>query len=648
MRAIGPMSRQTLPIFFVLLWSLANAACGGSSGQPTPVVVSVTFAAPAPPTFMAMGANATLAVTTNDARGVKWSCTTAGAAPCSSANFSSPQTRNLGTTVFTAPETAETVMISATSVTDPTANASAAITVHGPAHNFVFYASGEDIFTDEFSIAGVVSILDTASADGSFAVVGGEQDLNDGDPDVGDNLADSLIIGGSLGPVVNGTQTLSLQTNSVFVGAQGAETFVLAFSNPNHALITEVNVAHASGSFDLQTATTPPTTGSFSFVGNGHDLAGGAIAAGGVFTIGANAAVTGILDFNDAGSPPSRNNVLSGSFGTPDSLGRGTATNILGVDTFYYVVGPKVIRLIDMDENDTAVGSAYSQGANPSFSNASIGQSVFSVGSSLGLYAAVGQFAVGPGAAAKSRSNAVVAEGVAPVTNTFTGVGDLNESVNSFGPLLPAQLFGGTYNLASSGYGTLSFTPGSFGDVATIGVYAVDPTLNILDPNNTCCGGGALLAEMDSTLLGTGLLLPQTDITVASFSGSYAFGGQGDVPQGEFDFLGSATATRSNADVTFSGSGVYNGATGITFSGTAAPDGGNPGRYVLNPLTLTSSDAQAQVFPINQVVAAYQASGSQLLWVEVDNGSFFFGSLQQVPGPGADAKKAEPNIQRHH
>jgi hypothetical protein len=115
MRTIGPMSRQISPVFFVLLCSLANAACGGGSGQPGPVVVSVTFVAPAPPTFMSLGANDTLAVTTNDNRGVKWSCTIAGAAPCSSANFSSPQTRSLVTTVFTAPETAETVMISATS-----------------------------------------------------------------------------------------------------------------------------------------------------------------------------------------------------------------------------------------------------------------------------------------------------------------------------------------------------------------------------------------------------------------------------------------------------------------------------------------------------------------------------------------------------
>jgi hypothetical protein len=533
-------------------------------------------------------------------------------------------------------------------VTDPTANATAAIIVHGPAHNFVFYASGEDGFGDECSVAGVVSIADTASADGSFAVVGGEQDFNDGDPSVGDNLQDSLMIGGSLSPVANGTQTLSLQTNSAFVGAQGAETFVLAFSNPSHALITEFSTAGVSGSFDLQTATTPPTTGSFSFVGNGHDLEGGAIAAGGVFTVGANAAVTGILDINEAGSPPSRNNALSGSFGPPDSLGRGTATNVLGVSAFYYVVGTKVIRIIDMDANDTAVGSAYSQGANPSFSNGSVGQSIFAAGNFLGLYAAVGQFTVGPGAAAKSRSNAVVPEGAAPVTNTFTGVGDLNESVNSFGPLLPAQLFGGACSLPSSGYGTLSFTAGSFGDVGTIGVYAVDPTLNILDPNNSCCGGGALLAEMDSTLVGTGILLPQTDITVASFSGSYVFGGQGDNPQGEFDFLGSATGTKSNADVTFSGSGMSTDATGVTFSATAAPDGGNPGRYALNPLMLTTTDVHAQGFPFDQIVTAYQASGSQLLWIEVDNGSFFFGSLQQVPGPGADAKKAESNVQQHH
>jgi len=48
------------------------------------------------------------------------------------------------------------------------------------------------------------------------------------------------------------------------------------------------------------------------------------------------------------------------------------------------------------------------------------------------------------------------------------------------------------------------------GDIAKFGIYAVDPALNILDPNGPATdGGGALIAEMDANLVGTGSLVPQ-------------------------------------------------------------------------------------------------------------------------------------------
>ena len=76
------------------------------------------------------------------------------------------------------------------------------------------------------------------------------------------------------------------------------------------------------------------------------------------------------------------------------SLGRGTITNNAGfpVSLNYYVVGPEVIRIVNVDATDTAVGSAFGQGSNPSFSNGSIRQSVFSLENSPTGYAAAGQF----------------------------------------------------------------------------------------------------------------------------------------------------------------------------------------------------------------------------------------------------------------
>ena len=125
---------------------------------------------------------------------------------------------------------------------------------------------------------------------------------------------------------------------------------------------------------------------------------------------------------------------------------------------------------------------AYSQGANPNFSSASIGASVFSLGQSIDFYSAAGQFTVNLAASAKNGPTWVTHAGAAAEsTRNFGGVGDLNEVD---GPLLPAASINGTYTLAANGYGSMTFAEG-FGDVAVLDVYAVDPTLNILHPNNT-------------------------------------------------------------------------------------------------------------------------------------------------------------------
>ena len=62
------------------------------------------------------------------------------------------------------------------------------------------------------------------------------------------------------------------------------------------------------------------------------------------------------------------------------------------------------------------------------------------------------------------------------------------------------------------------------GDVSVLGVYMVDPNINILDPNNSSGTGGALVVDLDLTQNGTGVLIPQTDTTPGAFSGNYDFG----------------------------------------------------------------------------------------------------------------------------
>ena len=647
------MNRGNLLIVLVALCTVGNAACGSSSSS-TGLEIVITTA----PASMVVGATADVVATvTDDPKngGVTWSCSPAPS--CGTTSFNPDQTQSGAASMFTAPSVippgSQQVTITATSVSDTSISSNSVnITIGVASNNFSFYVTGREanVAGDTYSIAGIVTI----SADGSGRVLGGVEDYNDGDGITSPQPNGDSITGGSLvmdhDGSGNGILTLMIPGNTN-LGVNGRESFALNFPNSTHALITQFDgTATSSGSLDLQTSTSVPTSGGFSFVASGAGVDGEPVADGGVFTI-TGTSIAGIVDVNDGGAF-SRGTLFTGILGPADSLGRGTITNNAGfpVSFNYYMVGPEVIRIVNVDPTDTAVGSAFGQGSNPSFSNGSIRQSVFSLENSPTGYAAAGQFSTSPAADARPESNAsAVAHQGQPASNEFDGIGDLNELD---GAVLTAANITGTYSLDSNGYGTFNFD-GGFGDVATLGIYAVDPALNILDPNNPSAGGAvAVLAEMDENLVGIGALLPQTDVTVSSFAGFYAFGAQGQTSAGfdEFDFLGGATV--SEAGTVFSGTGslsdpfatLTGGVESQTaaFSATAVPDTapGHAGRYTLNPVAVASTTSDFTPFDFN-TVTAYQANGQQLFWVEVDPHSEFGGSLQQNPSsvvPSATAR----------
>ena len=135
-----------------------------------------------------------------------------------------------------------------------------------------------------------------------------------------------------------------------------------------------------------------------------------------------------------------------------------------------------------------------------------------------------------------------------PASGTFTGVADDNEYDND--TIVLKASIAGNYTIATNGYGSLTIAAGDLEIVSVLGIYMTDPLLNLSDPNNTSSGsGGALLADLDGEnpatgLNGTGVVIPQTDTSRASFAGSYAFGAQafnvarGDDLGDEFDFVG--------------------------------------------------------------------------------------------------------------
>ena len=659
------MNRGTLWIVLLSICALAVAGCGGSSHR-----VTITTA---PTTLTAGTSSNVIAIDSHDSSDqINWTCAPTGA--CGS--FNPTPTQSGAASSYTAPAVAPSggsVMITATSMDHPSRSDTVSIAITAvQTANFVFSLNGEENNDsgDFYSLAGVVAI----AQDGSGNVLSGEQDYNDGDGNTSPQPTGDSITGGTLVMANDGSgnATLTLTTSNTNLPNGGTEVFALAFANPNHAVIVQFDgSATSSGSYDLQISTAAPVgapSASFSFVASGTNTGGDPVCDGGMFSVDASGNITGIYDLNDSDNQPATfaNPIPAGvTTGSVDTFGRGVITGALfgGAAINYYVVGPEVLRLIAVDTAATALGSAYGQGTSAgSFSSASLGPSVFQIGSVASLYGAVGEFSTGAEAGVvkgKARANTPVREAGTACTGTgpcsFSGEGDYND-LHSGGGGFVGDL-SGSYMVDANGYGSLNFDGTFANTIDVFGVYAVDPTLNILDPNNTtdtADSGGALIAEMDANLFGTGSIVPQTDVTQTSFSGFYAFGGQGIGDGGEFDFLGTGTVTPGDSNSTLVGEGALSDPFGVfdapseipvTFNATPSlPD--NDGRYFINPLVVeTGPDTTINL----AFVAAYQASGGQLFWVGTEEGTYFLGPLEQGTAPASDARKAQAkaSVKKH-
>jgi len=513
--------------------------------------------------------------------------------------------------------------------------------------NFAFYVSGREANDDKGDTYSIVGVFTVNMANGE--VIGGEQDYNDGDNVSSPQPGGDTIVGGSLTVDGNtGKAKLILTTNDASVGRDGQESFAVQFVNANHALLAQYDgIATSGGSMDLQTLPSKLTapTGAFAFSASGVDTASNDIASGGIFKLTSNgdgtSALSGTIDTNDAGSRVT-GAPFTATLTAPDFFGRGTLRNntaaALGFAINYYVVGPEVIRFIDVDlkRGDSGMVWAYGQGGG-TFSNTSLaGSSVFRVASPSGgsiIYAALGSFST-------SNTSSDPAD--------FTGVGDVEES-GAFQGDRKGSPISGTYTIDSNGYGRLSIANENeaekqgLADLSLLGVYMVDPHLNINDPNNATSGaGGAVVVDLagDGVTVGTGALVPQTDTSPALFAGTYAFGGQAFCNNREFDLVGQGfvrdralfgTGTWSDPFKAFGGGRVDSS---VSVTGTAAPDGVIAGRYAMaapTPLTLTTSGRK----PVGLAVVVYQANGGQLFWLVRDEASRWLGlvDLQATSPP---------------
>jgi len=502
---------------------------------------------------------------------------------------------------------------------------------------FAFYLSGQEAINsgpNYYALAGAVTI------DSSGNVTAGEQDYNDGFGITSPQPSGDSITGGTLTvDPTTGQGTLTLITNNTNVGVSGTETLGVQFVNANHALIAQFDgSATSSGSMDLQTLSTAPS-GGFAFTMTGVDPSYNPIAFGGVFTL--PSATTDEVDVNDNGTTQAAL-PLTVSLGTADAFGRGVVTssamyNGTPILLNYYVVGSEAIRIIDVDPStstgpsDVAVGSAFGQGTNATGgADASLVNSAFAIsadpfGSSYGV---AGQIVT------------------TPAGGTYSGVAEDVELDTPFISGL-ASVIVGSYSIAANGYGSMTVAGFGGGNVHTLQVYATDPTLNLNDPNNTTTDvGGALLLDFDAALSGgTGVAVPQTDNTSTDFNGTYTAAWQdfnnfesgcGDC---EFDMVSQGTMASGGAlsltglvsdPFETLGAGATT-ATGATFTSTPLPDSVNAGRFTMlstntpaNPLVgaITSTDSGS----LDAII--YQASASQLFWLEYDLTSVFVGPIE--------------------
>jgi hypothetical protein len=634
------VNHKTLWIVLVLLSVTYISGCGSSSH------VTVTIST-APPALLAPNGTAQIVATvTGTGEGVNWSCTPVG----SCGSFAPASTASGVATTYTAPATIGPVVITATSEKKASVTASVNVTIQvndGIAGNFAFYVTGLDADLNTYSLAGAVLV----NPDGTLS---GEQDFNDGFA-VASPAGGDMITSGSLAIGSNGAGTLTLVTSNTGVGVDGTETFTVNFVNNSHALIIQSDGSGtSSGSLDLQTL--PSTLGSnFAFALTGVGTEGFIVTTGGVFTL-TGTTINGTVDVNDdtAATNPSLGNAFTARLVAADTFGRGTITTNnaeIGTTLSYYVIGPEAIRLVVTAPGltppataSTAVGSAFGQGAG-TFSNALLLNSVFLDQANFGglPFAAVGE---------------IVPNGQA--VGSFTGVADVNETAASgLDPyFLDAATIGGSYSVGGNGYGGLTITGGDLLDVSQLGIYLVDPAININDPNNTSGGGGALVVDLDPNVPGAGVLTSQTDTNAADFTGNYVLGLQdlltavGDplpIKSGEVDFVGNAAATTS-----LTGSGTISDPINtlssstsdtVSFAAPITPDATNAGRFAIAPFTVTTAGATPVAIPYS--ANAYQASSAQLYWIEdgADGlNSVFGGQLQQqgTIGVAPANKKAKP------
>jgi hypothetical protein len=551
------MNRKPILLVLAMLGLVSLAACGGSSSPG--IFIQLTNVPATLTVNQSVNLSASIQNDTGTAN-VNWSCT-----PSSSCGtFTPATTANGGSTSYTAPNAPGTVTIMAADADHTSSTANATISVVPLGSNgqltgpYVFFVEGTDS-------NGTYVATGTIVTDGSGNISSGEQDY----ADVGGVQAGPDSITGNYSVGTDGRGSVTLNVNDVALPNNGVETFSIAVTSSTHALIIQFDgTATSSGTLDFQAASAinaSSIAGSYAFAFNGEDVFNNVPAAfGGVANLSAASGnvTSGTFYANDGGTTQS--SPVNGPITGPDQFGRGTMRLSVGLNFVFYAVQGEVLRVVENDLPDFITGGSFygqgTPGANSSFSNSSLSGTAafFESGTSVtGPLAIAGQF-------------------------NADGSGDLSAGfadTNDDGSYAKGSIAGqAVYSIAGNGSGTLTLpgTPSTTEDVSALLIFATDPTLNLLDPNNTSGGGGALIMDNDSTAVGTGLIVPQT---TGAFSGNYAVNLQFYNSNGEEDFVGQSVASGGSLTGTVDLNNDGTTASGTAFSGSSSADSTNVGRY---------------------------------------------------------------------
>jgi hypothetical protein len=650
------MNRRVPLLCLVICCLTFLAACGSGYDNPAGSAsgnLTVQIVQPPPASILAGGTAGIVATVLYDNKngGVTWSCAPAGA--CGS--FSPATTGYQVTTLYTAPTSGPAgslyvpVTITATSVTDSSQSASATSVVQVATTALL---QGQYAFVLEgyasFGMAGSVTL------DGNGNIVSGEADSS---ANQFYSTVPSITGTYSLDPTGHGTLSFSLNNTSCCGTFAQTHSITCTSISPtgvcSHLLISEADQFNGLtiggvGSMDLQTAgpnfTAAQVSGGYSFTLTGFSSAAVKAAGGtglngtwgGIFTADGVGGITGgVFDTSTAGGAPNYSSIpFTGSFTPPDGNGRGTLTFTTngGTTYAYYIVTPEVLRLTTITNTGYAgnAGSAYGQGAVSTTNAALTGSFVFG---DLGFDV--------PGNAMGSAGQ-FTTDGNGAITG---GVMDLNDSGNSGTLELALPWAGSSYSIAGSARGTITGPSGQ-----TYNVYLTDPNLNLLDPNSTTGGGGALLLETDATFSGIGMLVPQPAPASATLQGPYGLllSDQNGPANSDGGFVGEFVVDPTGG--TFTGEGAFQGQGPSNATLIVGPVAGTFVADAANPRRITGNIATTPAFPNGDVggtttgseqVSFYLANSSQGFVVETDAAAPVTGLVEfQVP-PDAGVKAAQ-------